>query len=196
MPVLAQTQGSLQPRDGLEHVPLPQIHHTDPLARLNLAEGIMDGLGDLEPVFGHGAPRRERAQLGVAPTQPGSGGRRDAAIGAKACSEQIPLEGCHIPPQTLDGPCIVSRVVIGPTQDEMRPGLEADMPERAGQGQRTLAGDDGAVHLACHPVIGAQVGVDPPEPQGIAQRLGEGLGAAQVVEPPPRGFAQDSERVA
>ena len=40
------------------------------------------------------------------------------------------------------------------------------------------------------------LGVDPPEPQGIAQRLGEGLGAAQVVEHPPRGFAQDIERAA
>jgi len=39
-----------------------------------------------------------------------------------------------------------------------------------------------------------QLGVDPPEPQGIAQRLGEGLGAAQVVEEPLMSFHQDIER--
>ena len=38
------------------------------------------------------------------------------------------------------------------------------------------------------------LGVDPPEPQVVAQRLGEGLGAAQVVEHPPRGFSQGIER--
>ena len=155
---------------------------------------MIDGLGDPEPFFGQGEPLRERTAFGVAEAQPGPGGRRDNAICAKAFREQITLEGRHIPPQTLDGPCIVSRVVIDPTQDEMRPGLEADMPERCGQGQGTLAVDDGAVHLARHPAIGAHVGVDPPEPQWIAERLGEGLGAAQVVEHPPRGFSQGIER--
>ena len=119
---------------------------------------------------------------------------RDAAIGAKAFIEQIALERRHIPLKTLDGPRIVSRVVIGPTQAEMRPGLEADMPERGGQGQGALAVDDGAVHITRHPEIDAHVGVDPPEPQLIAERLGEGLGAAQVVEHPPRGFSQGIER--
>ena len=145
------------------------------------------------PSSARASPSGERAAFGVAEAQPGPGGRRDDDIGAKAFSEQIPLEGRDIPLQTLDGPRIVSRVVIGPTQDEMRPGLEADMPERGGQGQSPLAVDDGAVHLARHPAIGAQVGVDPPEPQGIAQRLGQGLGAAQVVEHPLRGCAQDIE---
>ena len=133
-------------------------------------------------------------QFGVAVAQPGPGDRRDAAIGAKAFREQISLEGRHIPLQTLDGPWIVSRIVIGLTQTEMRPGLEADMPERGGQGQGALAVDDGTVNIARHPEIDAHVGVDPPEPQLVAERLGEGLGAAQVVEHPPRGFSQGIER--
>ena len=68
------------------------------------------------------------------------------------------------------------------------------MPERCGQGQGALAVVDGAVHLARPPEIGAHLGVDPPESQWVAERLGEGLGAAQVVEHPSRGFAQDIER--
>ncbi len=194
MPVLAQTQGSLQHRDGPVHVPLAQIQKAHPTARVNQAEGMIDGLGDPEPVFGHGEPLRERTAFGVAEAQPGPGDYRDAAICAKALIEQLPLESRYIPFKTLDGPRIVSRVVIGPTQDEMHPGLEADMPERCGQGQGALAVDDGAVHLARHPEIVAQLGVDPPEPQGIAQRLGEGLGAAQVVEEPLMSFHQDIER--
>ena len=51
MPVLAQIHGSLQHRDGPLHVPLAQMHDTDPIARLNQAEGIIDGLGDPEPFF-------------------------------------------------------------------------------------------------------------------------------------------------
>ena len=117
VPVLAQTQGPLQHRDGPVHVPLAQIHQTDPMARLNQAEGMIDGLGDPEPVFGHGEPLRERTEFGVAVAQPGPGSYRDAAICAKAFIEQISLERRHIPLQTLDGPRIVSRVVIGPTQD-------------------------------------------------------------------------------
>ena len=70
------------------------------------------------------------------------------------------------------------------------------MPKRCGQGQGTLAVDDGAVHLARHPDIVAHLGIDPPEPQGITQRLGEGLGAAQVVEEPLMSFAQGIERSA
>ena len=63
-----------------------------------------------------------------------------------------------------------------------------------GHGQGALAVVDGAVHLARHPEMVSHRGVDPPEPQGIAQRLGEGLGVAQVVEEAPRRFAQDIER--
>ena len=65
---------------------------------------MIDGLGDPEPFFGHGEPLRERTAFGVAEAQPGPGGRRDDAICAKAFMEQIPLEGRHIPLQTLDGP--------------------------------------------------------------------------------------------
>ena len=76
----------------------------------------------------------------------------------------------------------------------MCPGLEANMPKRCSQGQGTLAVVDGAVHLARQPEIVAHSGVDPPESQLIAERLGEGLGAAQVIEHPLKCFAQDIER--
>ena len=76
----------------------------------------------------------------------------------------------------------------------MRPGLQADISERGGQGQGALAVDDGAVHLTCHPAIEAHGGIDRPEPPLVAQRLAEGLGPAQVLEHPPRGFAQGIER--
>ena len=68
-----KTYGPLQHRDGPLHVPLAQIHHTDPMARLNHREGMIDDLGDPEPVFGHGEPLRERTAFGVAVAQPGPG---------------------------------------------------------------------------------------------------------------------------
>ncbi len=61
-------------------------------------------------------------------------------------------------------------------------------------GQDTLAVVDGAIHLARQPEIVAHSGVDPPESQLIAERLGEGLGAAQVIMHPPRFFSQGIER--
>src|SRR5688500_14975164 len=106
----------------------------------------------------------------MALAQPGPGARRDAPRCAKAFRKQLSMESCHIPPQILDGPWIVSRVEIGLTQAEMRPGLEADMPERYGQGQGALAVDDGTVYLARQPASGAHLGVHPPEPQLVAQR--------------------------
>jgi hypothetical protein len=164
------------------------------MARVHQAEGLIDGLGDPEPVFGHGEPLREGSEFSVAEAQPGPGGDRDATIGAKAIIAQRSPEGRYIPPQTLDGPSIVSRLVIGPTQADMRPGLEADMPERGGHRQGALTVDDGAVHIARLPASGAQVGIDLPEPPLIAERLGQGLGAAQVVKDPSRGFSQGIER--
>src|SRR5262245_39247008 len=129
----------------------------------------------------------------MANAQPGPGGHRDAAKCAKVFITQMPLEERHILPKTLDGLWIVSHIVIGITQEETRPGLEADMPERYGHSQDALAVDDGAVHLARHPEIGTNGGVDPPEPRLIAQRLREGLSAAQVVPQLPRGFSQGIE---
>src|SRR6266851_2204626 len=111
MPVLAQTHAPLEHRDGPLHLPLALMHSTDPLARHNQAEGIIDGLGDPEPFFGHGAPLRERTTFSMAEAQAGPGDDRDAARCAKAFIAQISLEGRHIPLQTLDGPRIVSRVV-------------------------------------------------------------------------------------
>ena len=68
------------------------------------------------------------------------------------------------------------------------------MPERGSHGQGALAVDNGAVHLACQPAIEAHGGIDRPEPPLVAQHLAEGLGPAQVIEHPPRGFAQGIER--
>lgn len=70
------------------------------------------------------------------------------------------------------------------------------MPEPGGQGQGALTVGDGAVYLIRHPVSDTHVGIDAPEPQVIAERLGQGLGAAQMVEHQPRGCAPSSERSA
>ena len=192
-PVLAQTHRPLQHRDGSLHVSLAQIHHADPIARLNHGEGIIDGLGEPEPFFGQGESLRERTELRETIAQPGPGGRCDAAIATKALIEQLPVESRHIPLKTPNCPRIVSHVIIGHTQVDMRPGLQADMPERGGQGQGALTVVDGAIYLARCPAIDVHVGVDPPEPQVVAQRLGQSLSAAQVVEYPPPSFCQGSE---
>ena len=157
------------------HVPLAPIQHTYPIVHYNQAEGMIAGLGNPEPFFGHGEPLRERTTFGVAEAQPGPRDGRDKnAICAKAFIEQIALEGRHIPRKTLDGLRIGSRVVIGPTQDEMRLDLQADMPERCGRGQGALAVDDGVVHLARHPERGTHVGGDPSEPQRDRPASGRG----------------------
>src|SRR5262245_58074851 len=107
--------------------------------------------------------------------QPGPGGRRVVAY-ARAFREPLSVERRHILLSMLDRPWIVSRSVIGQTQDDTCPSLQADMPECGSQGQDALAGGDGAVHLACYPEIGAHGGVDLPEPPLVAERLGQGLG--------------------
>src|SRR5262249_11680141 len=153
-----------------------QIHHTEAIAYLNQSEGMIDGLGDPESVCGQGKPLCECTTFGVAEAQPSQGVCRDAAISAKAFSEQLSLESRHIPLQTLDGPWIVSSVVIDLTQGEIGPGLEADITERCSHGQGALAVIDGALNITRPPERGAHLGVDPPESQWIAQRLGQSLG--------------------
>lgn len=48
-------------RDGPLEVPLAELEHADTAIRLHQAEGVLDGLGHLQPLFGHGHPLRERA---------------------------------------------------------------------------------------------------------------------------------------
>jgi hypothetical protein len=84
---------------------------------------MIDGLGDPQPFCGQGEPLRERPTFGVAVAQPGPGGCRHGARCVKAFIEQISLEGRHIPFQTLDGPPIISRVIIDLTEAETHSGL-------------------------------------------------------------------------
>jgi hypothetical protein len=154
------------------------MHDTERIARLNQTERMIGGLSDPEPFLGHREPLCERAEFGMAIAQPGPGGRRDDVERTKAFIAQIPLEGRHILLQTLYGPRIVSPVVIGIPQDQMRPGLEADIAQCGAHGQGMPTVGDGTVDLACHPEIVAHGGIDPPEPQLIAERLGEGLSTA------------------
>ena len=74
------------------HIPLTQIQPAHAAARRNQAEGMVDGLGDPEPLFGQGEPLRERPAFGVAVAQIGPGGCGDDAIGAKAVRAQLTLE--------------------------------------------------------------------------------------------------------
>ena len=115
MPVQAQPHGPLQHWDGPLHVSLALIHHTDPIAYLNQAEGTIDGLGDPQPFFGYGEPLGERPKLGVAGAQPAPGACRDDVQGAKAFIEQVSPERHDILLQTLDGPRVVAHIVIDPT---------------------------------------------------------------------------------
>ena len=129
----------------------------NPTARVAQPEGMIDGFDDPQPFCGDGEPLGERPAFGVAAAQQGP------RQGARAISGQITLERHHTPLQTLDGPCIVARVIIGTPQAVLRLRLEAHMPQCCRQGQRALAVVDGAGHIARIPEIAAYKGVDPPK---------------------------------
>ena len=154
----------------------------------------MDGLGDPESVFSDGERLREGAAFGVAVSSARLGrSPRRYQLCQSVHSAGLPGASPHSAP---DSPRPVDSL---PRRNRPDPG--SDVPGPGGRHARALRPGPGRAgrsrwrgHLAHHPERCAHAGVDPPEPQLVAERLSEGLGVAQMVEHPLRDFCQGIER--
>src|SRR5919199_5124969 len=73
--------------------------------------------------------------------------------------------------------------------------LERKICERVGDGERALAGLQGALVVAHQPEVVGPIGAYPSQPMLVVQRLGERFGFSEVL-PDPLEIAKRIERVA
>ena len=75
--------------------------------------GVINRLGNPEPFVPEGPALSERAQLGMAPGELGTGVHGGQEDLAEALAALRPVEGCHGLPEAVDCPTIVALGLVG-----------------------------------------------------------------------------------
>jgi hypothetical protein len=135
--------------------------------------------GNLESFFAEGSPLGERAQLGMAHGQMGSGMDSGQDSLPKTLAALRPVEGSHRLPDVVDGPTIVALGLVRDPEVEVRQRLEANIPAGGGECQGALGGD---TSLVIHPrvaEIDRQGDGDLRQPTRIVEGYSQGFGLAQ-----------------
>ena len=106
---------------------------------------MSDRLGNPQPFFPEGPALGERAQLGMAPGEPGTGEHGGQEDLAEALVAPRPVEGRHGLPEAVDRPTIVALGLVGYAEVLVRQRLQDDIPAGRGEREGALAGGDGLV---------------------------------------------------
>ena len=93
--------------------------------------GVIDRLGNPEPFFPVGAALSERAQLGMAPGEPGTGVHGGQDDLTEALVAPCPLEGRHGLLEAVDRPTIVALGLVGEAKELVCQCLQDDLPAMA-----------------------------------------------------------------
>ena len=109
------------------------------------AAGVRHRLGNPQPFFPEGTALGERAQLGMAPGEEGTGehGGQDGV--PEALMAPRPVEGRHGLPEAVDRPTIVALGSVGEAEVIVRQRLQDDIPAGRGERQGALGSGDGLV---------------------------------------------------
>src|SRR5262249_25770386 len=94
----------------------------------------------------------------------------------EAFLQQLACEGLHITPEDVHGLTIRTATVIDLAQTEMQLDLEGEVPEGGDEGSSALTVLEGAVVIAHHKEMGAQIGGSARQAlwiiEGLRQRFG------------------------
>ena len=102
-------------------------------------------LGNPQPFFPEGTALGERAQLGMAPGEVGTGGHGGQDELTEALVAPRPVEGRHGLLEAVDRPTIVALGVVGYAEALVRQRLQDDIPAGRGEREGALGGGDGLV---------------------------------------------------
>ena len=109
---------------------------------------MMYCLGNLQSFVCESPALRERAQLGMAPGEPGTGKHGRQVHLPEALMVPCALEQRHRLPERVHRPTIVALGVVGDTEELVRQRVEDAITARHGEGEGALAGVDGLVMRA------------------------------------------------
>jgi hypothetical protein len=106
---------------------------------------VIDRLGNPEPFFPEGPALGERAQLGMARGEPGTGMHGGQEDLTEALVASRSFEGRHGLPEAVDRPTIVALGLVSEAQVAVRQRLQDDLPASRGEREGALAGGEGLV---------------------------------------------------
>ena len=150
-------------------------------------------LGNLEPFVSHGTALGERAQLGMAHGEPGTGTHGGQHHLAEALVAPCPVEGRHSLSEAVDRPTIVPLALVGSAEIAVRQRVQDGIPASRSERESTLARGDGLVICAHEIAVDCQRDRDLSEPTRVVEGLGDGPSLAQTRQDTPR-VAKRSER--
>ena len=142
--VLTDAHGPFEQGERPGQVALAEGQQTDPPRGIHQARGVSNRLGNLEPFFPEGPALGERAQLGMAPGEVGTG-EHGGQDDAEALAAPRPVEGRHGLPEAVDRPTIVALGLVGVAEVVVRQRVQDDIPAGRGEREGALAGGDGLV---------------------------------------------------
>ena len=143
--VLTEAHGPFEQGEGPGQVALAEGQQTDPPRGKHEARGVRNRLGNPQPFFPEGPALGERAQLGMAPGEVGTGVHGGQDELAEALVAPRPLEGRHGLPEAVDRPTIVALGLVGLAEVLVRQRVQDDIPTGRGEREGALAGGDGLV---------------------------------------------------
>ena len=143
--VLTDAHGPFEQGERPGQVALAEGQQTDPPRGKHEAPGVSNRLGNPEPFFPEGTALGERAQLGMAPGEPGTGVHGGQDDLTEALVAPRPVEGRHGLPEAVDRPTIVALGLVGYAEVLVRQRLQDDIPAGRGEREGTLGGGDGLV---------------------------------------------------
>ena len=118
-------------------MPIPEGKHQ--------ACGVSHRLGNPEPFFPEGSALGERAQLGMAPGEVGTGVHGGQADLTEALVAPRTVEESRGLPEAVDRPTIVALGLVGTAEALVRKRVQGVIPAGCGERQSALAGGDGLV---------------------------------------------------
>jgi hypothetical protein len=164
--------------------PLAAGEQPDPRQRNGNAVGLLGLLSSPHRFCSHATPLGKAAQFGQAPGDMATGDHGGQRGPAEARIAQLAGEHYHRPPRSVQRLPEVPHGTVRHAQGTLGDDLDVKSIMGSSQGEGPLASHNGLVMFAHGREGAAQMAGNQPEPLGIAQPLGDGLGGVQAVQDP------------
>jgi hypothetical protein len=131
--ILAETHSPFEPGECPGQVALAESQQTDSVIGIHEAPRVSNFLSNPEPFVPKGPALGERAQLGMAPGEVGTGEHGGQDDLTKVLAALHPVESCHALPEAVDGSTIVTLGLVGLAETLVRLRLQDNLPTGCGK---------------------------------------------------------------
>src|SRR5262245_50434854 len=143
-------------------------------------------LGNPQPFFPDGHTFSERAQLGMAPGEVGTGGHGGQESRAEALVPPRTVEDGYGLPEAVDCLTIVASIQVDSGEVAVRKRAPDDVPTGRGEHQGTLGGGNGLIIRGHDVEMGCQKNRNLSQPTRVVEGRRKSLGLAQTRQDTPQ----------